>query len=268
MAKHVEADYQDNFLYQFALKTKLWRHYKTIRGVYRTYLSKYNSSYAPQKYWDAYYSQEPVVDATTIDHGKELIPTRIHYNAIENIILSQFDRQELPIAEADVLDVGSGAGHWLKFYLGMGAQSVTGVEVSNGAATALRRAFSDDARVTIVNDYINSAPIHRDFDIVNAIGVMFHIVDDGIFEASVEKMKSLVKPGGCMVVGGAFGLLNNLNVQYDTDGRVTKRLRSYGRWKKLLGPSWTTRRVINRSYRLVNATLPEANVLFAVKAAR
>lgn len=265
MARHSEADYKSSPFYELALRTKLWRHYKLARGLYRTFLGGYGNRYDHAGYWEEYYRTAPVEDSTTIDHGKEAIPTRIHYNAIENLILSHCDRAGIAVEGARVMDIGSGAGHWLRFYLGMGAATVTGVEVSSGAAGALERQFAGDERVTILNTTADQIGSDAEFDIVNAIGVMFHIVDDAAFEASVEKLKQALKPGGWLVIGGEFGLINNVNVQFDREGNVTKRLRSHRRWKQLIGPGWRTRKVVNRSYRLVNATLPEANLLFAQK---
>jgi len=93
--------------------------------------------------------------------------------------------------------------------------------------------------------------------------VMFHIVDDAEWRTSVERLKAAVKPGGVLVVGGQFGAFS-LNVQWDGAGRVSKRIRSYRRWKRELA-GWQVERVGNPSWRLVAETMPEANLLFARK---
>ena len=268
MPRQTEADYRLSPFYQFALRTKLWRHFKTARGIVRTYFKGANQAYDHPSYWDAYYRTARVEDSTTIDHGKDALSTKVHYNAVESIILSALDRDSVAIEGTSVLDIGSGAGHWLTFYRSMGAARVVGVEVSAPAAGDLINRFRQDDAIEIMNTTADQIDFRGVFDIVNAIGVMFHIVDDQAFERSVAALKAAVKPGGCLVVGGQFGMLDNLNVQFDREGRVTKRLRSYRHWRRSLGPGWKTRRIVNRAYRLVNATLPEANILFARKRGR
>lgn len=256
--KNTRSDYEGNPLYGFALRSGLWRHFKTARGMWRTWFSRRSNAYDSRAFWSDWYSGE-IDDATTIEAGNDPLATRIHYNCIENAILSWCHRRQVPIAGASVLDVGSGAGHWLEFYRGMGAARCVGCEYSPPAAEALRAQFPET-----VAGPISALEFTAEFDIVNAIGVMFHIVDDAEWSRSVDRLKAALKPGGVLIVGGQFGRLT-LNVQWDHAGRVSKRIRSFGRWKRQL-PGWQVERVSNPSWRLVAETMPEANLLFATKA--
>jgi SAM-dependent methyltransferase len=255
--KNVRSDYEGHPLYGFALRTGLWRHFKTARGMWRTWFSKQARAYDSRAFWSDWYSAR-IDDATTIEAGNDPLATRIHYNCIENAILAWCHRHRVAIEGAAVLDVGSGAGHWLEFYRGMGAARCVGCEYAAPAAEALRARFPET-----VAGPIGALEFGPEFDIVNAIGVMFHIVDDAEWRASLKRLKAAVKPGGVLIVGGEFGAFS-LNVQWDGQGRVSKRIRGYRRWKQELA-GWTVERAANRSWRLVAETMPEANLLFARK---
>lgn len=65
------------------------------------------------------------------------------------------------------------------------------------------------------------------FDVVNAIGVIFHIVDDAKWENAIKNLFSLLKPEGILIVGGDFG--------NETKERgVMRKSRSLEMWLDLL----------------------------------
>lgn len=275
MPLNTESDYRRlDLLYRLAVRTKLYRQFKTLRGLYRTYLvasrhAPYDSSpdgaVPPSSWWDRYYGAVPVSDAATIEPGKEDLATRYHYNSVENLILAHLVNTGRHLAGARVLDVGSGAGHWLRFYRELGAETLTGIELSEPASRHLGNAFAADSAVEIIQGDVASISYSEQFDVVNAIGVIFHIVDDGRFRATVEALCRALAPDGLLFVGGHFGLIGNLNVQFDADGRVNKRLRSRRQWQRLLKGLEGVRVYRNRAYRRIHATLPENHVLVARK---
>ncbi|NNG03719.1 MAG: class I SAM-dependent methyltransferase [Inquilinus sp.] len=261
--RHTEADYRDSPLYGFAVRSKLYRPFTIFRGLYRTYVARSDAAYEPASWWDRYYTGQPIEDATTLNPGKELYPSLYHYNSIENLILSYLFNTGAAVDGAHVLDVGSGAGHWLGFYAGLGAASVTGVELSHPAAEALSERFADNTRINVIQGNVAEREFDRHFDLVNAIGVMFHIVDDEAFDRTVTALVAATAPGGLLVFGGHFGIFDNVNVQYDREGRVNKRLRSRRHWRRLLTGCRHVDFVRNDAYRHIDATLPENNLLIA-----
>lgn len=109
-------------------------------------------------------------------------------------------------------------------------------------------------------------PTKDKFDVVCAVGVMFHIVDDHKWEDLVERIASSIVPGGLLIVGGYFGLVDGLNVQV-INGEVNKRLRSWRRWRGLLKKNGFERIVLrkNNAYLRLKWLTPESNIIFAVK---
>jgi SAM-dependent methyltransferase len=217
-------------------------------------------------------------DAETISAASSAIDTRYHYNAVENTLLAAFAGRGVRSA-GRVLDVGSGAGHWIDFYLDvMRADAVVGAEISAVAAQALAARYTGDARVQIVEaDIAAEAPgVEGPFDVVNAIGVMFHIVDDGMWRRAIRNVAGLLSPGGLAMIGGQFGHTTQ-NVQFHavdqfeswdefraarSDVRlVNKRIRSLREWRRCARAAGLAVDGVHRTRVAAPITTPENNVL-------
>ena len=152
----------------------------------------------------------------------------------------------------NVLDVGSGTGHWVDFYLDVYlAKAVTAVEFVPQMAEFLRGKYAARPEVTVLQADIADDPLPaREFDIVNAIGVMFHIVNDSLWRQAVANLLAALKPDGLCLVGGDFGE-ETRNVQFHRTDRfdswrehdaapspatlVNKRVRSLQEWTRAAG---------------------------------
>ncbi len=212
-------------------------------------------------------------DAHTIKLGYSPLKTRYHYNAVENSILEYFISNP-PVAEMAVLDVGSGAGHWIDFYLDMlDARRVVGVELRSEVASALQQKYAGVDAVTVVSaDVCDPLPIEGRFDVVNAIGVMFHIVEDERWERAVANLAGRLVPGGVMIVGGQFGpVTHDVGFRRARGGdgaaagrdglEVLKRLRSRRRWQRCAAQAGLRQVRYVRTRRSREIDAPESNLL-------
>lgn len=166
------------------------------------------------RFWDSFYaanSAEELGDWQTIGPSCCEPEIRFHYNATENSIIHalakafpyppmrmlypQFQKRR----NWRVLDIGSGAGHWLDFYRRYYDADVTGVELTSQMAAMLSRKYPSVIQADITQHF-SVEPV----DIVNAIGVMFHICDDERWAQAVGNLASNLKPGGLMLIGGEF----------------------------------------------------------------
>ncbi len=181
-------------------------------------------------------------DATTLAEGARPAVVRYHYNAVENAIVELSLDKRFP-AHPTVLDVGSGAGHWIDFYRDtLGAPAVVGVEISTSAVQALAGRYEAEHEVTIVEGDVSEEgfDLERRFDVVNAVGVLFHVVEDDDWQRALANLGAHLAPGGLLLVAEHVGLLS-----HDVDFRrlepaaghpegvalVTKRIRSKRRWR-------------------------------------
>ncbi|MGH8735958.1 MAG: class I SAM-dependent methyltransferase [Burkholderiales bacterium] len=245
----------------------------TVRGAKKTYQAA--------RYFDSYYKStgEEISDRITIGAAVKALHSRFHYNCVENSIIRALLRCVVKEQPA-VFDLGSGAGHWIDFYLGaFEASAVCGLEVSKVCAAALRNKYALADRVLILDGDISdkSFCLDRKFDIVNAIGVVFHIVDDALWLQALINMKNLLHDDGVLVVGGEFGLISQ-NVQFHArddferleqmripsgggEVRVNKRIRSLRRWKKAARAAGLRVKLLVRTSNVSEIVTPENNVL-------
>jgi SAM-dependent methyltransferase len=188
--------------------------------------------------------------------------SRFHYNATENAILKALIHHEpLPPGaetwhflqqrkEWRVLDIGSGTGHWIDFYKDVFfAAHVSAVEIVEDMASYLNEKYKSDPAVEVLSADVSDENFSAGtYDLVNAIGVMFHIVDDEKWRQAMHNLTKATLPGGLLVIGGDFGKQTK-NVQFHKDDNfeswqehdaiekqeqiVNKRLRSLDDWSAL-----------------------------------
>lgn len=247
-----------------------WRKIRKVaRGAVNTYVLRRGRAYDARGWWDTDFYSAGLSDRQTIAPDKDPISARYHYCSIELLLLRHLFNHGFPIAGSSVLDVGSGAGHWIDFYLDLGSSHVLGIDLSESSVAYLRRKYGGSGRVSLVHGTVHDALLDRSapFDVVSAIGVMFHITDDGEWLDTIRLVGDRVRVGGLFAVGGHFGLLDGVNLQINDQGRFSKRLRSKRRWKRALTVAGFSdiRFYRNRAYLWIDDPLPENNLLVATR---
>ncbi len=186
-----------------------------------------STSYDESKFFDSFYrvdSRSELTDRSTIGHMVTKSASRFHYNAVENGIVRAIAHRDPPPYGAMVriwefaqqrrnlrlLDVGSGTGHWIEFFMeSQYVSSAVGLEVAPNASAFLREKFADRAHVEILNTDVGADAftdeVEGPFDYVSAIGIMFHITDDRKWAQGLRNMGSVLAPDGLIFVGGDFG---------------------------------------------------------------
>ena len=158
---------------------------------------------------------------------------------------------------------------YIHFYKSLEPKTITGMDVSTSSFNHLKNKYAEDFSIEIHQgkalEIINGLNGH--YGLVNAIGVMFHIVDDFEWQKTINAIGKVTNNGGVFVVGGHFGFLDGLNVQIDKDGNINKRLRSKRRWKHALRKAGFTSFNVyrNNAYLWIEDVLPENSVLIATK---
>jgi Methyltransferase domain len=251
------------------LRPFLTRRSKIARGFYRTRIRGHRQAYAADTWWDQEFFTSGLSDRQTIAPEKNVLTAAYHYASVELHTLRYLCRNRADLRSASICDLGSGSGHWIDFYLSLGASRCDGLDVSRKAVEFLEQKYPRDDRVSIHHGRIHEvlARLSHRYDLVNAIGIMFHLVDDEEWRLTIHQVAGSLEPGGLFVVGGHFGWLDNLNVQFDSKNRVNKRLRSAWRWRRCLKDAGFGRIQIqrNRAYLGIPDSLPENNVLIARK---
>lgn len=251
------------------IKQWLWKKKKLSYGFLNTYILNKGQKYDDKEWWDTSFYTDGISDRQTISHNKSLMTARYHYASMQILILRHLRNKGTSVGKPEILDVGSGSGQWIDFYNSLDAGSITGMDVSLSSFSYLKNKYAGNPDIKIFHgkalEVINK--LTYEYDIVNAIGVMFHIVDDTEWQDTICSIGNILKEGGFFIIGGHFGFLDGLNVQIDNNGNINKRLRSKRHWKNTLIKAGFTKIEIyrNNAYLWINDTLPENNVLIATK---
>lgn len=249
------------------LRQLMWRRAKILHGLYRTRVSGWTAPCDPAEWFDAAHYAQGTSDRRTIAADKSPVVAHYHYASVETLILRHLVNADLVLEGARVFDVGSGAGHWLRFYRGLGAARCHGIDVSAAAVRHVARELAADGAIAVhegaFQDHLERC--EERYDVVNAIGVLFHVVDDAQWQRGLAAIARVLAPGGMLLVGGYFGWLDGVNVQFDERHRVTKRLRSARRWRRELAAVGLRDVRIHRNtaYLWIGESLPENHVLAA-----
>lgn len=223
--------------------------------------------YEDSTWWDESFYTHGVSDRQTISPTKHPLSAIYHYYSIELLIVRHLFNAHQSVAGKSFVDIGAGSGHWIDFYRSLGAADCVGVDVSRNSVDHLRQKHEENAGVEIklgkALDFMSQCD--RKFDFVNAIGVMFHIVDDTEWEETIRQVARILNPNGMFVIGGHFGLLDGLNVHISDDGEIFKRLRSRRHWEVALkNAGFDDRQVYkNNAYLAIDDPLPQNNLLIA-----
>ena len=108
---------------------------------------------------------------------------------------------------ARVLDVGSGTGFYVDQWHRLGAERVTGLDLTEVAVQRLRTAFPNDTfhRLDIGAMLPENSPVAAGrYDAVSAMDVLFHIVEDAAFDRALSNLAMLLQPGGWLLWSDNF----------------------------------------------------------------
>lgn len=226
-------------------------------------------AYDPQAFFDQWYASAPdgeFSDGITISHKYDRIAARFHYAAVETSILRYLAGRP-DFQPRSVLDVGTGAGHWIEFYrCVLRPGRLMGVDLTAAVVDSLRERYRQDPEIELAVADVSSPALDLGarFELVNAIGVMFHIVDDERWEVALANLARHLEPGGLAVIGGQFGRLTR-SVQFcaGPDGRkvCNKRIRSRRHWKRAAAAVGLRVESVVRSASEPGIVTPENNVL-------
>lgn len=187
----------------------------------------YRSS--PAGFFDRYHDQHADETALIAPDWKRY-ESHYHYNLVENGIVDILRKHAPTVAELDVLDIGSGTGHWVDFFSEvLEARSVVGADFSSTAVDRLTARYCDRAGISIRQMDIseNEPDLHGRFEIVSAIGILFHIVDDRRWARAIGNIVDYLAPNGVAIIGGDFG-------DRTEELGVMRKVRSLDAWDRAL----------------------------------
>lgn len=161
------------------------------------------SDFDPKQYWEQRLAETPGLQGVGYASlGKQY--NRWLYRTRKHVFLRQLRGMGLDLAALRVLDIGSGTGFYLDLWRQLGVKELVGSDLTEVCTARLRQAYPqvEIAQFDVAGDL--SCWGGRKFDVVSAIDVMFHIVDDQAYERAVGNVHDLLNPGGLFVMSDLF----------------------------------------------------------------
>ena len=161
------------------------------------------ASFDPEQYWEEMHVEQSGLEAVGF-RGLGVGFNTWMYRVRRVVLRRAVRRAGISLGGATVLDVGAGTGFYVQKWLELGAAHVTGIDLSAAAVEALRAEFpsAEFRRDDIAEPSI--ATRGREYDLVSAFDVLFHIVDDARFVRAIENIGELVPPGGHLLLSDNF----------------------------------------------------------------
>lgn len=107
------------------------------------------------------------------------------------------------IPRSEILDIGCGTGFYVEYWNSLGAQKLTGMDITRKSVAELADLHP---RFRFLQGDIGSKDISRDrrYDIVTAFDVLFHIVDETRFRTAIRNIGELAAPGAYVLISDNF----------------------------------------------------------------
>lgn len=104
-----------------------------------------------------------------------------------------------------VLEVATGSGVYVEMWKQLGVARLAGIDISQNATDHLKGRFPEFS--FFKRDL--SAPnlvsvVGGDFDLVTAVDMLYHVVDDGDFAVALDNLAQATKPGGLLAIHELF----------------------------------------------------------------
>jgi SAM-dependent methyltransferase len=128
------------------------------------------------------------------------------YKVRKHVFLKQVKKLGVNFKDAAVLDIGSGTGFYIQAWRELQVKNITGVDITPTSVENLKKTFPShqffQSDIGNVNFNINNQ--FSTYDLISAMDVLFHIVDDKRFEQAVKNISSITKKGGYFVYSDNF----------------------------------------------------------------
>lgn len=158
--------------------------------------------YIPEHYWESLVGRR--FDLREVGYPDlSLAFNRCMYHAMSNSVNQALRRLSLPtelLHNASILDVGSGVGFWVEFWLAKGSRHITGIDLTEASVSRLQEKYP---RLTFEQRNI-ADPIepyaYNLFDVISAMSILNHIPSQKQWEQALLNLGNLLKPDGVMLI--------------------------------------------------------------------
>ena len=157
--------------------------------------------YVPSLYWEALIAEKGGLEA--VGHAGMGAYNSVAYRVRLRALKKMLEEHSNNLAASRVFEAGFGVGFYTGWFEKQGVRALTGLDISSTAVEQARRLFPQYEFMQ--GDLAGSAwDFGRNYDLVTAIDVLYHIVDDEKWELVLKRLCSLVASQGKLVITDKF----------------------------------------------------------------
>lgn len=156
-----------------------------------------------QTFWHNRLSNDETLIATG-HRAFNLVYNQALYEMQCDTLNTLLQTHEIDATDKVVLDVGSGLGFFVDYFLMKGAKNVAGLDIAPASIDYLRQTYPQAQFHCVDVGAVPALPVTTLFDIVSVISVLYHIVEEDAFRRALRNICQAVMPGGYLLISGMF----------------------------------------------------------------
>jgi SAM-dependent methyltransferase len=154
--------------------------------------------YDAQAYWSDRFKRHGTSLRGPGDEGLSEAENDREYQVASEKFHEFCNRNSIRFAGSTTLEIGVGTGFYTRQMVAMGAEKLTGVDITNVLFDDVRRELP---AVELRQGDVTKDAIDGTFDNAVMIDVIEHIVTDDAFDAALRNVGNAVAPGGSFILG-------------------------------------------------------------------
>jgi len=161
-----------------------------------------NNSFNPREYWEKRLRSSFDLQGTG-HHRFDLEYNKWLYHAQRDCMDDLVNKYKFTVSGKRIIDIGSGTGFYLEYYQSYQPASLTGMDITQCSIEYLKKKFPEGHFIQhdISDQFL---PPKDAFDIISAMGVLYHIIDDNKFTQAVTNLCDMLVPEGYLLISDAF----------------------------------------------------------------
>jgi 2-polyprenyl-3-methyl-5-hydroxy-6-metoxy-1,4-benzoquinol methylase len=158
-------------------------------------------NFAPKQYWEERLKKHCDLEGVGCE-GRSVTLNQFLYRAKTRTMNRALNKLHLALSSSNLrmLDIGTGTGFWIDYFLPKGIKSITAVDIAPAAVKFLKEKY---CRLETMNFVCADAGgdeffegIRSMFGLVIAMDVLYHIIESEKFYATIRNIARLLEPGG------------------------------------------------------------------------
>jgi 2-polyprenyl-3-methyl-5-hydroxy-6-metoxy-1,4-benzoquinol methylase len=168
-------------------------------------------SFDPRHYWEERIGRHCDLEGVGCE-GRNATLNQFLYKAKTRAMNRALSRLPLALASSDlrILDVGTGTGFWIDYFLAKGIESITAVDIAPAAVRFLKEKYCSLETMNFVCADVGSDEFSEEarsmFGLVIAMDVLYHIIENGKFCATIRNIARVLEPGGYLFLTDILSL--------------------------------------------------------------